>query len=118
LVIGVLLVVTLFMWVLSYWLLFVFGDQYVSAKMTLIILLFAQFLRATSLTFSFMFIIREKVRYLNSVLVAALIVDVVCNIFLVPRYGIEGAAVSTLITNVFLSITIVILFLFHKLLKK
>lgn len=118
LVIGVLLVVTLLMLALSYWLLFVFGDQYVSAKMTLIILLFAQFLRATSLTFSFMFIIREKVRYLNSVLVAALVVDLACNIVLVPRYGIEGAALSTLITNVFLSITIVLLFLFHKLLKK
>jgi O-antigen/teichoic acid export membrane protein len=118
LVIGILFIVTLSMFVLSYWLLLVFGDQYVGAKMTLIILLFAQFLRATSLTFSFMFIIREKVRYLNSVLVAALIVDVICNILLVPRYGIEGAAVSTLITNIFLSITIVILFLFHKLLKK
>jgi O-antigen/teichoic acid export membrane protein len=118
LVIAVLLVVTLLMLISSYWLLFVFGDQYVSAKMTLIILLFAQFLRATSLTFSFMFIIREKVRYLNIVLVAALVVDLICNSVLVPQYGIEGAAVSTLITNVFLSITIVILFLFHKLLEK
>jgi O-antigen/teichoic acid export membrane protein len=118
LVISVLLIVTLLMLISSYWLLFVFGDQYVSAKMTLIILLFAQFFRATSLTFSFMFIIREKVRYLNIVLVAALVVDLICNIIFVPRYGIEGAAVSTLITNIFLSITIIILFLFHKLLEK
>ncbi len=116
LVIAVLLAVTLFMLILSYWLLFVFGDQYVSAKMTLIILLFAQFFRATSLTFSFMFIIREKVRYLNIALVAALVVDLICNSLLVPWYGLEGAAVSTLITNIFLSITIVILFLSHKLL--
>ncbi|MCK5895970.1 MAG: oligosaccharide flippase family protein [Cocleimonas sp.] len=116
LVISILLVVTLLMLILAYWLLLFFGDQYVSAKTTLIILLVAQFLRATSLTFSFMFIIREKVRYLNIVLVLALIVDLVCNVVLVPQYGIEGAAVSTLITNVFLSVTIVLLFLFHKLL--
>jgi O-antigen/teichoic acid export membrane protein len=116
LVISILLVVTLLMLILAYWLLLFFGDQYVSAQTTLIILLFAQFLRATSLTFSFMFIIREKVRYLNTVLVLALIVDLICNVVLVPRYGIEGAAVSTLITNVFLSVTIVLLFLFHKLL--
>ena len=116
LVVMVLLVATLLMLGLSYWLLLAFGDQYVNAKTTLIILLFAQFFRAISLTFSFMFIIREKVRYLNSVLVAALVVDLICNMLLVPRYGIEGAAVSTLITNVFLSITIIILFLYQKLL--
>jgi O-antigen/teichoic acid export membrane protein len=117
LVIAILLVVTLLMLVSAYWLLLVFGDQYVDAEITLIILLFAQFLRATSLTFSFMFIIRDKVRYLNIVLVLALAVDVICNVLLVPRYGIEGAAISTLITNVFLSITIVILFLYQKLLS-
>ncbi|MCK5813717.1 MAG: polysaccharide biosynthesis C-terminal domain-containing protein [Cocleimonas sp.] len=117
LVIATLLVVTLLMLVSAYWLLLVFGDQYVNAQITLIILLFAQFLRATSLTFSFMFIIRDKVRYLNAVLVLALAVDLICNILLVPRYGIEGAAIATLITNVFLSITIVILFLYQKLLS-
>jgi O-antigen/teichoic acid export membrane protein len=118
LVILLLFIVTLLMLVAAYWLLEVFGDQYVSAETVLIILLFAQFFRATSLTFSFMFIIREKVRYLNIVLLSALVVDLICNIVLIPRYGIEGAALSTLITNVFLSITIVILFLSHKLLSR
>ncbi len=118
LVIGILLAVTLLMLGLAYWLLFVFGDQYVGAKMTLIILLFAQFFRATSLTFSFMFIIREKVHYLNTVLILALGVDLICNIVFVPRYGIEGAAIATLITNLFLSIVIVILFLSQKLLSR
>ncbi len=117
LVIALLFVVTLLMLALAYWLLFIFGDQYVGAKTTLIILLFAQFFRATSLTFSFMFIIRDKVRYLNTVLLLALVVDLICNILLVPKYGIEGAAISTLTTNVFLSIAIVILFLSHKLLS-
>ena len=117
LVISLLFVVTLLMLASAYWLLFVFGEQYIDAKTTLIILLFAQFFRATSLTFSFMFIIRDKVHYLNTVLVFALVVDLICNILLVPKYGIEGAAVSTLITNVFLSIAIVLLFLSHKLLS-
>ena len=117
LVVALLFGVTLLMLALAYWLLFIFGDQYVSAKITLIILLLAQFFRATSLTFSFMFIIRDKVRYLNTVLLLALVVDLICNILLVPKYGIEGAASATLITNVFLSMVIVILFLSHKLLS-
>ena len=118
LVIATLLGVTLFMLVFSHWLLLAFNEQYVNARMTLILLLFAQFFRATSLTFSFMFIIREKVRYLNIVLVLALIVDIISNIALIPKYGIEGAAVATLITNVFLSVTIVAIFLYHKLLAR
>ncbi len=118
LVISTLLGVTLFMLFLSDWLLLAFNDQYVSARMTLIILLFAQFFRATSLTFSFMFIIQEKVRYLNIVLVLALIVDLISNIVFIPKYGIEGAAIATLVTNIFLSITIVMIFLYHKLLPR
>ena len=118
LVIITLLGATLFMLFFSDWLLLAFNDQYVSARMTLIILLFAQFFRATSLTFSFMFIIQEKVRYLNIVLVLALIVDLISNMILIPTYGIEGAAIATLITNVFLSITIVAIFLYHKLLSR
>ncbi len=118
LVIATLLGVTLSMLVFSHWLLLAFNEQYVNARMTLILLLFAQFFRATSLTFSFMFIIREKVRYLNIVLVLALIVDIISNIALIPKFGIEGAAVATLITNVFLSVTIVAIFLYHKLLAR
>ena len=118
LVIITLLGVTLFMLFFSDWLLLAFNDQYVSARMTLILLLFAQFFRATSLTFSFMFIIQEKVRYLNIVLVLALIVDLISNVILIPQYGIEGAAIATLTTNIFLSVTIVMIFLYHKLLPR
>ncbi|RTZ64588.1 MAG: polysaccharide biosynthesis protein [Aquificaceae bacterium] len=118
LVIITLLGVTLFMLFFSDWLLLAFNDQYVSARMTLVLLLFAQFFRATSLTFSFMFIIQEKVRYLNIVLVLALIVDLISNVILIPQYGIEGAAIATLTTNIFLSVTIVMIFLYHKLLPR
>ena len=118
LVIITLLGVTLIMLFFSDWLLLAFNDQYVSARMTLVLLLFAQFLRATSLTFSFMLIIHEKVRYLNIVLLLSLMVDLISNIILIPKYGIEGAAIATLITNIFLSMTIIAIFLYHKLLPR
>lgn len=118
LVIVILLAVTLFMLLFSDWLLLVYNSQYIDARSTLILLLFAQFFRATSLTFSFMFIIQEKVRYLNITLALSLAIDLLSNSLLIPRYGIEGAAIATLITNLFFSVTIASLFFYHKLLAK
>lgn len=118
LVIATLLVVTLGMLLFSELLLLAFNDQYVSAKIALVLLLFAQFFRATSLTFSFMFIIREKVRYLNIILTVALILNLVCNMLFIPIYGIEGAAIATFVANIFLSLSVISLFLLHKLLPR
>jgi len=117
LVIGVVLSVTAVMYLLSDWLLIVFGKGYADAKETLGLLLIAQFLRAASITFSFMFIIREKVRYLNIILVVALIINLVCNVIFIKLYGIEGAALATLISNAVLLLSVLALFVMNKLLK-
>ena len=116
LVIGVVLSVTLVMYLLSDWLLIAFGEGYIVAKHALGLLLIAQLLRAASLTFSFMFIIREKVRYLNIILVVALIINLVCNIIFIKLYGIEGAAIATLIANGVLLLLVLSLFYLKKLL--
>jgi len=117
LVIGVVLSVTAVMYLLSDWLLIVFGKGYADAKETLGLLLIAQFLRAASITFSFMFIIREKVRYLNIILVVALIINLVCNVIFIKLYGIKGAALATLISNAVLLLSVLALFVMNKLLK-
>ncbi len=116
LVIGVVLTVTTMMYLLSDWILFVFGESYAEAKKALGLLLIAQFLRAASITFSFMFIIREKVRYLNIILVLALVINLVCNVIFIQKYGIEGAALATLISNGVLLFSILTLFMTNKLL--
>ncbi len=118
LVVGVVLVVTLFMYLLSDWILIAFGKDYIVAKEALGLLLLAQFLRAASITFSFMFIIKEKVKYLNIILVTAFIVNIVFNILLINRYGIEGAAMATLIANAVLLFLVLGLFFWHKLLNE
>lgn len=117
LVVGVVLVVTVCMYLLSDWILIAFGKDYVVAKEALGLLLLAQFLRAASITFSFMFIIKEKVKYLNIILVSAFIANVVFNIVLINRYGIEGAAIATLIANAVLLFLVLSLFFWHKLLN-
>ena len=118
LVIFTLLSVTALMAFFSAPILSTFGNDYVIAQSSLMILLLAQFLRATSLTFSFMFIIREKVQYLNIILVISLIVNILCNIFLIKRYGMEGAAIATLIANGFLAISVILIFIRQQLLKQ
>ena len=117
LVIGVVLTVTLIMYLLSDWLLIAFGEGYTVAKHALGLLLLAQLFRSASLTFSFMFIIREKVRYLNIILVVALIFNLICNVIFIKWYGIEGAALATLIANGILVFSVLGLFHIKQLLQ-
>lgn len=118
LVIAVLLVVTGIMYALSDVLLVAFKSEYVAASGVLAILLFAQLLRAASLTFSFLFIAREKVRFLNISLTIAMVVNLVANIIFIPKYGIEGAAIATCMANGALVALVIILFYQQKLLSR
>lgn len=114
---GILFTVTLALALIGDWMLWVFKPEYMQAALTLSILLVAQFVRAMSLTFSFMFIMEEKVRYLNIILVTALIVNIIANISLIPSYGIEGAAIATLIANLVLTLSVIMLFFKQRLLS-
>lgn len=114
---GILFLVTAALALLGDWMLWLFKPEYMQAALTLSILLVAQFVRAMSLTFSFMFIMEEKVRYLNIILVTALIVNIIANISLIPSYGIEGAATATLIANLVLTLSVIMLFFKQRLLS-
>ena len=116
LVLVVLLVVTGVMYTLSDFLLEVFKPEYLAASGVLAILLLAQLLRAASLTFSFLFIAREKVRFLNISLMTAMIINLIANIVLIPKYGIEGAAIATLMSNAALVGLVIVLFYQQRLL--
>lgn len=118
LVITVLLVVTGVMYALSDLILLVFKPEYLAAKQALALLLLAQLLRAASLTFSFMFIATEKVRFLNIALTSAMIVNLVANIIMIPKYGIEGAATATLLANGVLVAIVISLFFQQRLLPR
>ncbi|QQZ27554.1 oligosaccharide flippase family protein [Thiothrix subterranea] len=117
LVAGTLGAVTLLLLLLGDHLLHVFKPEYVQAGAALAILLVAQWVRALSLTFSFMFIVQAQVRYLNSLLALALVINVVANLILIPRHGIEGAAGATLIANLVLTIGVTVLFFTKRLLN-
>ena len=118
LVLAVLVVVTGVMYALSDLILIVFKPEYLAAKQALVILLLAQLLRVASLTFSFIFIASEKVRFLNIALTIAMIVNLAANILLIPQYGIEGAATATLLANGVLVAIVISLFFQKKLLSR
>ena len=121
LVIAIVFTISLGMYFLSDVILGFFGNasnNYTLASKSLQILLFAQLFRAISLTFSFMFIIRDKVRYLNIILGLALATNLISNAFLIPLYGINGAAIATLLANIFLLFAVLSLFFLHKLLQQ
>ncbi len=109
--------VTLILAVVGKPVLAVFSESYVQAATTLVILLFAQLVRGLSITFSFMFIIQEQVRPLNTLLFAALVVNIIANFALIPHYGIEGAAAATLLANLILTGGVILLFLKKRLLS-
>lgn len=116
LVASVLGLVTLLLLALGDTLLALFKPEYVQADTTLAILLVAQLARALSLTFSFLFIMENQVRYLNTMLVSALLVDIVANLLFIPVYGITGAAIATLLANLLMTLGVVALFFRKRLL--
>lgn len=121
LVTAVVFTISLAMYFLSDLILGFFGNaenDYTLASEALQLLLFAQLFRAISLTFSFMFIIREKVRYLNIILGLSLATNLISNTIFIPMYGVNGAALATLVANVFLLLAVLFLFYRHKLLSK
>jgi O-antigen/teichoic acid export membrane protein len=64
-----------------------------------------------------MFIIREQVRYLNILLFVALLANLLANWLLIPRYGIEGAALATLAANLLLTGGVIVFFFKNRLLS-
>ena len=58
-----------------------------------------------------MFIMENQVRYVNSLLGFALIINILANLFLIPKFGIEGAATATLSANFFPTFLFIVPFL-------
>ncbi|WP_020394960.1 oligosaccharide flippase family protein [Thiolinea disciformis] len=118
LVIVILSAVTLLLIIIGKPILAIFSETYIKASLTLSILLVAQLVRGFSLTFSFMFIMQEKVKILNVLLFLALLINIIANLFLIPHYGIEGAAAATLLANMALTGSVILFFTKQRLLHE
>lgn len=113
-IIFIISVITLLFLVLfSEFILGLFGQNYLVAKQALIILIFAQFFNSISGPGAIYLNMTKRQGVLNRILLTGLIINIALNFYLIPNYGISGAAIATLISFVFWNI-IIILYIYHK----
>jgi len=88
-----------------------FGEGYVVAKNALIFLLVAQFFNAFSGPGAIYLNMTGRQKILNKILIAGLAVNITLNFYLIPTYGINGAATATLVSLIIWnSITALLIF--------
>lgn len=85
-----------------------FGEGYIFAKQALWVLLAGQFFSALCGPGAIYLNMTGKQKKLNIILILGLVINVVLNLLLIPIYGIEGAAIATLISMIFWNSIIVV----------
>ena len=85
-----------------------FGPKYLVANQALLILLFAQFFNSISGPGAIYLNMTKRQSTLNKILFSGLIINVILNFYLIPDFGINGAAMATFISLIFWNILIII----------
>ena len=81
-----------------------FGDGFVFAKSTLLILLFGQMIASLSGSGGIILLMTGRQDILKNIMLFALLINVLLNIVLIPIYGIMGAAISSFTSIIFWNI--------------
>jgi len=84
--------------VFSEFVLDIFGNEFEIGKNTLIILAIGQFINAVSGSVGFLLNMTGKQRIFKNIFLIAVIINVVLNFILIPKYGMVGAAIATMIS--------------------
>ena len=93
--------VLIILFVFSDFMLGLFGENYVLAREALLLLLGGQFFSSLCGPGAVYLNMKGKQKKLNTILILGLGINVILNLVLIPAYGIEGAAVATLISMIF-----------------
>ena len=93
--------VFIILFVFSDFMLGLFGENYVLAREALLLLLGGQFFSSLCGPGAVYLNMTGKQKKLNTILILGLGINVILNLVLIPAYGIEGAAVATLISMIF-----------------
>lgn len=96
---------SLFVSVFSYWIvLLLYGNEYLEARSALVIVVWYSGISSIGSLTQVYLATENKNRYVNYFAVAGLITDVILNFLLIPRFGIMGAAATTLVTYIVIHI--------------
>lgn len=85
------------------------GNEFIIGATVLIILSFGQFINSISGSVGYIMQMTDNQKIFQNVIIVASGLNILLNYFLIPKYGINGAAFASMITVVFLNITLVFL---------
>jgi len=86
----------------------VFGTEFKAGKWVLIILCIGHFINAISGTVSYFMQMTDSQNAFQIIMASAVLIAIGLNYYLIPLYGIEGAAAATAISLIFWNVTCVI----------
>ena len=89
-----------FIFLFSEYILHLFGPNYIVASTPLVILLSAQLYNSVSGPSAIYLNMTGKQRVLNWILIIGLLTNIFLNLYLIPNYGMNGAAIATLVSLV------------------
>lgn len=89
-----------FIFLFSEHILYLFGPNYIVASTPLVILLSAQLYNSVSGPSAIYLNMTGKQRVLNWILIIGLLTNIFLNLYLIPNYGMNGAAIATLVSLV------------------
>lgn len=86
----------------------IFGDEFIIGAMALIIISLGQFINAISGSVGYIMQMTDNQKIFQNVIIIASLLNITLNYFLIPMYGINGAAIASMISMMFWNITLVI----------
>ena len=78
-----------------------FGKEFLLAKTSLFILAFSQIINSMSGSVAIILNMTGKEKIFRNIIFVALVINILLNLFLIPKYGIEGAAVASASSLIF-----------------
>lgn len=92
----------------SKFILSVFGEEFIIGKSVLIILIISQMINSTTGSVGVFLNMSGNHNVLRNIIIIAMLISFALNILLIPSYGINGAAIATIVGVFFLNVTAVV----------
>jgi O-antigen/teichoic acid export membrane protein len=86
-----------------------FGSSFAAGRTTLILITIGALFNAMAGNVDQILNMTNNQKSVKNIFILGFLLNVILNLFLIPKYGIEGAATSSLITNIVVNIVFVII---------
>ena len=101
--------ILILIFVLTEWLMGLFGDEFIVGVVVLLFMGVAQFVNAFSGSVGYIMQMTDNQKTLRNVILLAAVLNIVLNYFLIPKYGINGAAFASMVCMIFWNVILVLI---------